>query len=62
MPNLEECVCPVCKGLPRPEFVRLKNDRKGTMTVYTKLHCDECKMWWTPDTGWKPLNPKTAAK
>lgn len=54
MPNKEELTCPVCKKLGEPEEVRLSNDLLKTVTVYMKLNCVECGMYWTADKGWRP--------
>lgn len=57
MPNAEELLCPVCKKPGKDETIRLSDELAGTVSIYTKLTCAECKMYWTADKGWRPLNP-----
>lgn len=59
MPNSTELLCPVCKKPAKAEEVRLSDERAGTVSVYTKLICIECKTYWTADKGWQPVNAAT---
>lgn len=54
MPNDVECACPVCKQPGKPAPTREKR-RKEWVSVQMNLVCVECKLFWTPDLGWKPI-------
>lgn len=56
MPNDAECACPVCKVPGKPAPIREK--RKGSVSVEMNLVCVDCKVFWTPDLGWRPIPKK----
>lgn len=53
MPNSTECACPVCKVPAKQAPIRDK--RNGIVSVQMNLVCVDCKVFWTPDLGWKPV-------
>ena len=48
--------CPVCKK--HAEAVLIREVKNGLVSMEMNLLCKEDKMFWTPDLGWKPLEPK----
>ncbi len=56
MPNKVESECPVCKQPAKAAPRRTK--RKSWVSLEMNLVCLECKLFWTPDLGWKPI-PKS---
>jgi hypothetical protein len=57
MPNGVESICPICKQPAKPAPTREKTP-KGGVSVQMNLVCVDCKLFWTPDLGWKPI-PKS---
>lgn len=56
MPNSLEYTCPVCKQPGKAAPIREK--RNGLVSVQMNVVCVECKVFWTPDLGWKPIPKK----
>lgn len=56
MPNDVESVCPVCKQPGKMAPTREK--RKKAVSVQMNLVCVDCKLFWTPDLGWRAIPKK----
>jgi hypothetical protein len=53
MPNTAESTCPVCKQPAKAAPTREK--RRGLVSLQMAFVCVDCKLFWTPDLGWKPV-------